>query len=88
MIANQSGAIYGPTAGIARNLQTNINAFGASTASATSGGAGQPFAATGQGGGDLNGTQALILHGQSGTDATRWQMPRKFSNPGNWCGII
>ena len=78
-IASPSGAIFGPTLGIARNMQADIDANGRST----------PFAAPGQGGGNLNGTQATsIMIYQAGTNATRWQMPRKFSNSGNWCGII
>lgn len=41
------------------------------------------------GGGDLNGSanQALLL-GQAGTNATSYQMPRKFSCSGNFCGIV
>jgi hypothetical protein len=80
MTPNQSGALFGPTPGIARNMQADLDLFGASLRDA-------PGAI--QGGGNLNGTQATsILIAQSGTDATRWQMPRKFANPGNWCGII
>ena len=76
---NSSGAVYGATPGIARNMQTGIDANGRAA----------PFAGPGQGGGNLNGTQATsILIAQSGTDATRWQMPRKFHNSGNWCGIV
>jgi hypothetical protein len=73
---NQSGAIFGPTVGIARNLSVEPVA---------------PADAPGaiQGGGNLNGTQATsILVYQAGTNATRWQMPRKFPNSGNWCGIV
>jgi hypothetical protein len=74
---NQSGAVYGATVGVSRNMQTNIDP------------AVLPPGPPNQGGGNLNGTAATsILIAQSGTDATRWQMPRKFSNPGNWCGII
>lgn len=83
---NISGAVYGATAGVARNMQAGLDPFGASTVEAKN-----LFDAPGalQGGGDLNGTQATsLLFSQAGTDATRWQMPRKFSNPGNWCGII
>jgi hypothetical protein len=77
MMINRSGAIFGPTLGIARNMQADLMLGGA------------PFAAPGQGGGNLNGTQATsILVYQAGTDATRWQMPRKFPNSGNWCGIV
>jgi hypothetical protein len=79
MNTNQSGAVFGPTLGIARNMQGDIDVNGRSTT----------FAGPGQGGGDLNGTQATsILMLQAGTNATRWQMPRKFTNPGNWCGIV
>ena len=75
---NPTGAIFGPTQGIARNMEANL--------------ADAPLpqaAGPGQGGGDLNGTASTsILHYQSGTNATRWQQPRKFCNPGNWCGIV
>ena len=82
MIPNQSGAVFGATPGVTRNMQTGLDAFGASPADL-------PPGPPNQGGGNLNGTQATsILIAQSGTDATRWQMPRKFANPGNWCGII
>ena len=79
-IPNRSGAVFGPTPGVARNLQLNLDPFGASLRDAPG---------TIQGGGNLNGTAATsILIAQSGTDATRWQMPRKFVNSGNWCGIV
>jgi hypothetical protein len=76
---NASGAVFGPTPGISRNMQATL----------------QPppvlFDAPGtlQGGGDLNGTQATsILMHQAGTNASRWQMPRLFAHSGNWCGIV
>ena len=79
-IASPSGAVFGPTLGVSRNMQGNLDAFGAAV----------PLEAGAlQGGGNLNGTQATsIMIYQAGTNATRWQMPRKFSNSGNWCGII
>lgn len=76
LLANQSGAIYGPTLGIARNLSVETVA---------------PRDAPGaiQGGGNLNGTQATsILFSHAGTAAERIANPRKPSNPGNWCGIV
>jgi hypothetical protein len=83
-IPNVSGAIFGPTAGISRNMQADIGPQGELVA------AGSPQATpVAQGGGDLNGSAntAHLMH-QAGTNATRWQMPRKFANPGNWCGIV
>jgi hypothetical protein len=80
-IPNQSGAVFGPTAGIARNMQWNIGPQGQI----------EPLAsgAPGTGGGDLNGTASTsILMYQAGTNATRWQMPRKAMNPGNYCGVV
>lgn len=78
MTINPTGAVFGPTPGISRNMEANL--------------ADAPFpqlAGPNQGGGDLNGTASTsILHYQSGTNATRWQMPRKFPNAGNWCGIV
>jgi hypothetical protein len=75
---NPTGAVFGPTPGISRNMEANLPDA--------------PFpqlAGANQGGGDLNGTASTsILHYQSGTNATRWQMPRKFCNAGNWCGIV
>ena len=79
-IANQSGAVYGPTLGICRNMQEGIDAQGYAV----------PFStAESLGGGDLNGTAStsIIFH-QAGTNATRLQMPRIFASPGNWCGIV
>jgi hypothetical protein len=74
---NVSGAIYGPTAGISRNMQAVPPLERADMT---------PFA---QGGGDLNGSaNTAHLMYQAGTNATRWQMPRKFANSGNWCGIV
>ena len=83
-LPNQSGAIFGPTLGISRNLNWDIGPQGQLLGvDATIAGA------PGTGGGDLNGTQATsIIYYQAGTNATRWQMPRKFSNSGNWCGIV
>ena len=79
-LPNQSGAIFGPTLGISRNLNWDIDAQGQIT---------PLMAGPGTGGGDLNGTQATsIIFYQAGTNATRWQMPRKFPNAGNWCGIV
>jgi hypothetical protein len=79
-LPNQSGAIFGPTLGISRNMQANIGPQGEPAPLITG---------PNQGGGDLNGTQATtILIYQAGTNATRWQMPRKFANAGNWCGIV
>ena len=76
-IPNQSGAIFGPTAGISRNMQLDMPEPRDVPSPET------------QGGGDLNGTSATsILMYQAGTNATRWQMPRKAPNPGNYCGVI
>ena len=76
LLTNRSGAIFGPTLGIARNLSVEQVVL-------------RDAPGTTQGGGNLNGTQATsILIYQAGTNATRWQQPRKFANPGNWCGIV
>jgi hypothetical protein len=78
---NPTGAIFGPTLGISRNMEANIDAQGLAVP--------LEVGPSTQGGGDLNGTASTsILHYQSGTNATRWQQPRKFCNPGNWCGIV
>jgi hypothetical protein len=75
---NPTGAVFGPTQGIARNMEANLPDAPL-----------PQLAGANQGGGDLNGTQATsILHHQAGTNATRWQMPRLFAHPGNWCGIV
>ena len=77
-IPNQSGAIFGPTLGISRNMQANLETAPVLFDTAVT-----------QGGGDLNGTQATsIIFYQAGTNATRWQMPRKFCNSGNFCGVV
>jgi hypothetical protein len=79
-ISAPTGAIYGPTLGISRNMEWNID---------PQTGAINPLAAgaPGTGGGNLNGTQATtILYYQAGTNATRWQMARH--NKGNYCGIV
>jgi hypothetical protein len=78
LVVNQSGAIFGPTVGIARNMQADPQAAPMSGDVSNT-----------QGGGDLNGTQSTsILHHQAGTNATHWQIPRLFAHPGNWCGIV
>jgi hypothetical protein len=78
-LPNQSGATFGPTLGVSRNLNWDIGPQGQLVAA-------QPLA---QGGGDLNGSANVAhLMYQAGTNATRWQMPRKFCNSGNWCGIV
>lgn len=74
-LPNASGAIFGPTLGIARNMQALTPTL--------------DMAGPGQGGGDLNGTASTsILIYQAGTNATRWQTPRKAPNPGNYCGVV
>ena len=73
---NVSGAIFGPTLGISRNMQP----------AAVPGvlGAPDPYA---QGGGDLNGSaNTANLLGHAGTAAQRIAVPR--SNLGNYTGII
>lgn len=82
-LPNSSGAVFGPTPGIARNMQWDIGPQGQPL------GASPLIAGPGLGGGDLNGTASTsILMYQAGTNATRWQMPRKFCNSGNWCGVV
>lgn len=83
-LPNSSGASFGATAGISRNMQWDIGPQGQLL------GVGATIAgAPGTGGGDLNGTAATtILMYQAGTNATRWQMPRKAPNPGNYCGVV
>lgn len=88
LLANQSGAIYGPTLGIARNLSVETVA---PHSPSNDGRLSTPYDAPGaiQGGGNLNGTQATsILFSHAGTAAERIANPRKPSNPGNWCGIV
>ena len=72
---NQSGAIYGPTAGISRNMQGATSPVPTDTP-------GQQ-----QGGGNLNGTQATsILFSHAGTAAQRIAVPRTVA--GNYCGVV
>lgn len=86
MIENQSGAVFGPTAGIARKLDAPelaaLDAPGEAAALTSIEGAIQ-------GGGDLNGTASTsIFHGQAGTAAQRIALPRRPPNSGNYCGVI
>jgi hypothetical protein len=77
---NVSGAIYGPTAGISRNMQWELG-----PGDVVNFAAGAP----GTGGGDLNGSaNTANLLGQAGTAGVRIAVPRKPPNPGNYCGII
>ena len=87
LLTNRSGAIFGPTLGIARNLSVEPVAPSGDASNTRISTRDAPGAT--QGGGNLNGTQATsILIYQAGTNATRWQQPRKFANAGNWCGIV
>lgn len=68
------------TAGIARNMQVDIDQWGAALKDAVT-----PFAG---GGGNLNGTAALVFFSQTGTNARQWQRPRSRGNgSGNYCGV-
>ena len=80
---NQSGAIYGPTAGISRNMQIDIEP----PVEAVLLGLGlNPYA---QGGGNLNGSQNTAhLMGQAGTAGQRISVPRLPMNSGNFCGVV
>lgn len=41
------------------------------------------------GGGDLNGTAAVIFLGHGGTAASRWAVPRRAGGfSGNYCGVV
>ena len=81
MIPNQSGAIFGPTAGISRNMQVDIEP----PVEAILLGLGLDVYA--QGGGNLNGSQnTALLLGQSGTAGVRIAVPR--AGAGNYTGII
>jgi hypothetical protein len=74
-LPNSSGAIFGPTLGIARNLAAEPPV---EPAAAT------PFA---QGGGNLNGSaNTALLLGHAGTAAQRIAVPR--NNAGNFCGVV
>jgi len=74
----QSGAIYGPTAGISRNMAAPEPAL--LSADQTS------FA---QGGGNLNGSaNTANLLGQAGTAAQRIAIARRPPNSGNYCGVV
>jgi hypothetical protein len=80
---NESGAIFGPTPGIARNLQRGIGQFGAPDPQAS-------VAPLASGGGNLNGSSATsILFGKAGTNGSRWQLIRApRSGAGNYCGTV
>lgn len=69
------------TQGISRNMQLDIDAFGASVSPLMAG--------PGQGGGDLNGTAATVFFGKSGTNGQQHQLIRspRSANP-NYCGIV
>lgn len=68
------------TAGISRNMQTGIDQFGAALTGVA------PLAT---GGGDLNGSAALVYFGQAGTNGSRWQRPRsRGTSGGNYCGTV
>lgn len=64
--------VYAVTVGISRNMNVPDEPIGV-----------EPFA---QGGGNLNGSAAFWLQGQSGTTGQRIAMPRQGA--GNYTGII
>jgi hypothetical protein len=74
---NASGAIFGPTPGIARNMQADVP---------------EPRDVpepNSQGGGNLNGsTNVANLLGQAGTAAQRIAVGRRPMNSGNYCGVV
>jgi hypothetical protein len=75
---NPTGAIYGPTPGIARNMEWNIGPEGQLEPGAV------PLAS---GGGNLNGSANIAnLLGQAGTAGVRIAVPR--ANAGNYTGIV
>lgn len=81
MIPNQSGAVYGPTAGISRNMQIDIEPPVQAVL------LGLGLDAYAQGGGNLNGSQnTALLLGQAGTAGVRIAVPRQ--GIGNYTGII
>jgi hypothetical protein len=71
-IPNQSGAIYGPTLGISRNMSL---------------GPGIENQTTGGGNLNGSANTALLL-GQAGTAAQRIAVARRPPNSGNYCGIV
>jgi hypothetical protein len=74
---NQSGALFGVTAGIARDMEATPPV---EPADAT------PYA---QGGGNLNGSaNTAHLMGQAGTAAQRIAVARRPPNSGNYCGVV
>jgi hypothetical protein len=80
MIEPNSRDTAATTAGVSRNMQLGIDAFVASVLGVV------PLAA---GGGDLNGSAALVYFGQSGTNGSRWQRPRsRGTSGGNYCGTV
>jgi hypothetical protein len=60
------------TAGVSRNMQAGLT----------------DISSPAMGGGDLNGTSALIIFHQSGTGIGNGQMARLPPNSGNYCGIV
>jgi hypothetical protein len=72
---NTSGAVYGATAGISRNMNPDPLTL--------------PPGPQNQGGGNLNGTQATsILFSHAGTTAQQIALPRRPMNSGNYCGVV
>ena len=76
-LPNASGAIFGPTLGVSRNLQWDIGPLGQI----------EPLAvAPGSGGGNLNGSaNTANLLGHAGTAAQKIAVPRAMS--GNYTGL-
>ena len=74
---NPTGAVYGPTLGIARNMEWNVGPQGQLSGAA-------PLAS---GGGNLNGSaNTANLLGHAGTAAQRIAVPR--TNAGNYTGVV
>ena len=78
-----TGAIFGPTAGISRNMQIDIEPAVEAIL------LGLGVDAYAQGGGNLNGSaNTANLLGHAGTAAQRIAVPRRPPNSGNYCGVI
>ena len=75
---NPTGAVFGPTLGISRNMEWDIGPDGATLPGAA------PLAS---GGGNLNGSaNTANLLGQAGTSGRKIAVPRQST--GNYTGIV
>ena len=79
-IPNQSGAVFGPTLGIGRRMAIDVDDRGASL--------GRDAATYATGGGNLNGSAAAPLFGQSGTSGQKLGLPRARGSGSVIDGIV